>query len=325
MVKSCEYVGCDVGSEELWVAVAGRKARCFEHTVLGIKRLVAWIRGQVGRGPVHVCMEATGVYSEHAAMGLLVHKGIAVSIVNPAQVKAFGRAQLCRTKTDAVDAGVILAFAQSQKPPVWHPPTDAQRRLVDLVHHWDSLKQEQEQWRNRQHANRFRDSLPVDVKRSQQRLLKRLEEEQRRIEEAIRKLVSSHQPLQDMVDVLCTIKGVGFNTSIRVLAYGGDVLVTRSAKAVTAHAGLAPGHRRSGKSVRGKTRIVKHGDSDLRRSIYMATLVATRYNPTFKNRYEHLQSQGKAKKQALIACMRKMLLTMRAMIKNNQPFIPDYA
>ena len=123
MSKEIIYVGVDVGQEELWVAKEGQKIRSFEHTVAGIKKMWEWVRNIHPEGVLHFCpewihsdMEATGVYSLKLAAGLNDYPDTQGSIVNPAQISSYAKAQLRRAKTAKVEAQVILTFAQSQYP-----------------------------------------------------------------------------------------------------------------------------------------------------------------------------------------------------------------
>jgi len=133
MCKPVETVGIDVGAEELWVAVGGRKPRSFSHSRAGIRPLHQWVRGQVNGTAVHYCLEATGVYGLHVATYLLALTEVRVSIVNPAVIAAFGRAQMKRSKTDPIDAELIRAYAAQHQLPLWRPEPGALRQLAALV------------------------------------------------------------------------------------------------------------------------------------------------------------------------------------------------
>lgn len=324
MSKAIVYVGVDVGKDELWAAMTGRRPRLFEHSKAGIKSLCRWGKETAAEATVHVCMEATGMYSQHMAALLIEQPSIEISIVNPALIKAFGRAQLRRTKTDPIDAEVILAFAQSQHPEVYNPEPEALQHLYELVSHLDHLKRLHGQTKNRTHTRTYQPLTPKAVIQSQKRLQRTLEKEMDHLEKAILTHCQNYPTLNHQVKQLCTIPGVATTSAVQLLAYGKTALTTRTAKALTAHAGLAPAHRRSGSSVRGRSRIAKAGCRQLRRALYMPTLVATRCNDSIEKRYLHLQKNGKTKKQALAACMRKLLLIVRAMLINCTEFNPDY-
>ena len=167
MNKPICYVGVDVGQAELWVAVADRRPRRFAHTAAGVRSLVRFCRQAAPDHVLHVCMEATGVYGRSLAVQLLEDGAdLQVSIVNPAQIAAFGKVQLRRTKTDAVDAQVILAFARSQTPSPWTPEPVALRELNQLVKEAEVIQTTRTQWLNRQHAHSWNADQPAAVRRT---------------------------------------------------------------------------------------------------------------------------------------------------------------
>jgi transposase len=244
-----------------------------------------------------------------------------VSIINPAQIKAFRQVQLRRTKTDGVDAQVILAYAQSQQPPTWQPGSLVQEELTALVKEADRLRRLLKQSLNRREHS---DGVPGVVKTAERVLQGCLRKQIAVIEQAISDLCASDKQLCEQVELLCTIPGVGAKSATQILCYGGMALQKRSARELTAHAGLAPQHRFSGSSVRGRSRLCKQGDRRLRTALYMPTLVAVRANPLLRQTYERLVKRGKAKKLALAACMRKLLMIIRAMIQNKCAFNPNW-
>jgi len=137
---------------------------------------------------------------------------------------------------------------------------------------------------------------------------------------AIVNLCAQDAILAQQVALLGTIPGVGTHTAIRLLAFGQHWLTTTSAKALTAHAELAPHQYQSGSSVHGNSRIDKRGNAKLRKTLYMPALVAVHCNPVFIRFYQRLLANGKPKKLALVAAMRKLLLISRAMLIAQQPF-----
>lgn len=322
MNKQVVYVGIDVGCQELWAAMKGFKPRKFEHTNQGIRSLHAWAARKAGDNQMFFCMEATGVYSTSVASRLIVQTKAIVSIVNPMQIAAFAKVQLRRCKTDSVDAGVICAFAESQIPRTWSPDPEPVRKLYELVSQADAIRASLGQWQNRHHAQRFIADLPDAVKKSQRAIERSLKTQLKRIETAIANLCASDSLLAQQIALLCTIPGVANNSAAKLLAYGRDWLTNNNSKALTAHAGLAPHHRLSGSSVRGKSRIDKHGDHRLRKTLYMPALVGIVHNPRLKSFYQHLIKQGKPKMVALIACMRKLLMIIRAILIKKEPFNP---
>ena len=323
MSKQVLYVGIDIGCEELWVSVPGMKPRRFEHGKRGIRLLYNWAARKAGDDQLHFCMEATGVYSISVASQMVSEYQARVSIVNPARIAAYGRVQMKRSKTDQVDAEVIRNYTETQSPPVWTPAARPLRQLTSLVTQADAIKDCLNQWRNRRHAQKFVPDLPDEVKKTQRSIERSLTTQLKKIETAIANLCAQESSLAQQVALLCTIPGVADQSAVKLLAYGQNWLTDRSAKALTAHAGLAPHHYQSGTSVRGKSRIDKRGNPKLRKTLFMPALVAVHHNPVLMRFYQRLLNNGKPKKLALVAAMRKLLIISRAMLIARKPFNPQ--
>jgi transposase len=323
MTKQKFYVGLDVGQSEVVMAISGQKPSSFAFTKAGIKSLVQKAQVVAADNILHFCMEATGVYSEALAVQLVMVPEVVVSIVNPAQIAAYAKAQLRRTKTDQVDAQVILSFAQSQYPHPWAPTAKPLRQLRQLVAQRDALKNILQQCRNRRHAQQYVPDLPAAVKKSQAGMVKKLQTEVAQMDKVIEAFCRQEPEIQKHIQLLCSIKGVGMISATHVLAYGHSWLTDRTTRQLTAHAGLAPAHKQSGTSIHGKSHIAKQGDSRLRKALYMPTLVAVHYNPVFIAKYQSLIAAGKPKKVALVACMRKLLIIMHALLTTQKPFNPN--
>ena len=321
MNKDIFYVGIDVGCEELWISIEGAKPKMFSHSKKGIQSLYAWCLKKSNQIQVLFCMEATGVYSMSAASLLADKDQALISIVNPAQIKAFARMQMRRSKTDQIDAEIIRNYAESQAPPLWQPASKQLQQLTALVTQADAIKESLGQWRNRHHAQGFVPNLPPEVKKAQRSIERSLETQLKKIETAIKNLVASEAVLSHKVALLCTIPGVADQTAVKLLAYGQNWLTERSAKALTAYAGLAPHHHQSGTSVNRKSRIDKRGNPKLRKILFMPALVAVHHNPDLILFYQRLLKNGKPKKLALVAAMRKLLILSRAILISQKPFI----
>lgn len=324
MSKNVFYVGIDVGQEELVVCMEGCKPRGFKHNTMGIRKMLEWNRKMACDTELHFCLEATGVYGYSLATSLVSRFGVRVSIVNPAQIASFAKAQLRRTKTDNIDARVILAFAQSQHPPCWKPESKTQRQLCHLVTQADRLRRMLRQLSNRDHSFKYVPDLPEEVKKSQRSLRRSIERQLANIEKAIEKLRSEDEELKEQVDLLCSIPGIASLSATRILAYSKNIIEERDPKALTAHAGLAPSQKQSGISIRGKSRIAKQGDRRLRNALFMPALVAAYHNPVLKVFYRRLVDNGKPKLLAIVAVMKKLLLLIQAILKRKIPFKPDY-
>lgn len=324
MSKKVVYVGVDVGQEELVACMEGFKPCCFKHNANGIRKMYSWSRNIAGDSELCFCLEATGVYGYSLATSLAKRFEVQVSVVNPARIASFAKAQLRRTKTDSIDARVILAFAQSQNPPCWKPESETQRRLYQLVTQADRLRRLKRQLSNRDHGFKYVPDLPREIKKSQRSLHRSIERQLTNIDKAIEQLCAQDRLLEEQMKLLCSIPGVGTHSAVRILAYGKGNLIELNRKSLTAHAGLAPSEKQSGISIRGKTRIAKQGDRRLRSALYMPALVAAHHNPILKRFYQRLINNGKPKMLAVVAVMKKLLLIIQAILKRKTPFKPDY-
>jgi len=269
MSKSSFYIGVDVGASELVAVLEGRKPRCFKHSRSGIKAIVKWAKKMALDAPLHFCLEATGVYGYSVACCLHQEHHISVSVINPAQIASYAKAQLRRTKTDSVDSQVILSFAQSQNPSLWKPESSTIRQLYYLVVEADRIGKAQGQWSNRKHGQKYLKDIPKVIKQTQKALERTMHRQLEKIEQAIVELCGQDKELKQDVKLLCSIPGISNHSAVRVLAYGKNALRDYSRNALTAHAGLAPAQKQSGTSIHGKARIAKQGDRRLRTTLFM--------------------------------------------------------
>jgi len=323
MSKERFEVGVDVGQSEVWASVGSGKPRKFKHDESGVKQLYRWAKVKSGELLPHFCMEATGVYSQSLAVRLLGCGRCEVSIVNPAQIAAFAKAQMRRSKTDQIDAQVIWSFAQAQQPRCWQPERQVIQELAALVTQADALKKTLRSWNNRQHAHQYRPALPRMVQQTTAKVERMLRQELEKVQQEIYRLCQNDAELKRDVDLLCTIPGIAKLTATRLLAYGKSALTERSPKELTAHAGLAPRHRQSGTSLKGRSRLSKQGDARIRSMLYMPTVVATDHNPIIKYHYQRHLANHKPRMVALMACMKKLLLMAQAILIRQQPFNPN--
>lgn len=262
---------------------------------------------------LHACMEATGIYWE-ACAEYLTEAGFAVSVVNPAQVKAFGRSRLQRTKTDKADARLIAEFCAAQAPAPWQASSPALRELRALVARRSALDAMRTQEKNR--LSVARDSVRSGITQH----LDYLEQAMTEIERAIREKIDQDPTLKAQHELLDSIPGLGKKTIPTLLAYYGGVLRFTTAKEAAAFAGLEPRQHESGSSVRGKPRLSKVGHSALRKALYMpamVTITKTHWGRAFRDR---LMAAGKAPMVIIGAMMRKLVHVAYGVLKSKKPF-----
>jgi transposase len=310
-------IGIDIAKSKFDAAALRNnkyKTKVFRNTPEGFREFAAWLEAFP---EPHVCLEATGRYGEALALFLLDY-GLAVSVINPAQIHAFGKAELSRTKTDKSDAKLIARYCQSQRPPLWQPPTPAVRQLQALVRRLENLLEMRQMERNRL------EGADTPVRRSIQTLLATLEAEIAATRERIREHIDQDPDLKSRRDLLDSIPGVGEATIAVLLATLGDISRFNNARCVAAFAGLSPAERQSGKW-KGHTRLSKTGDALLRKALYLPALVAWRHNPLIKAFCERLRARGKNGKLIACAAMRKLLVLAYGVLKSGQPFDPNYA
>lgn len=289
----------------------------FENSPAGYRKLDHWLKKKA-RPAVHACLEATGRYGEGVAEHLHA-AGHIVSIINPAQSKAFGQATLRRTKTDRTDAALLAEFCRTQAPAPWQPRPTEMLALRALVRRRESLLQLRQQ-----EANRLASGEQIAlVQASLEKMLALLTDELAGIEQAIAAHVAAHPAVQCQHALLDSIPGIGHLTAAALLAEI-DFSAYPSARPLAAHAGLTPRQRQSGTSIHGRPHISKQGPSHLRRILFFPALVAMRHNPAVRDLAERLRDRHKAKMAIVCAAMRKLLHLAYGVLKTGKPFDPDY-
>jgi transposase len=325
MSKRTLYVGIDVSKKALEVAttVDGKEAEAtkeIRNNLGGFRMLEEWTRKQShkhGCEEIHYCIESTGVYSEKVVEYLQGRGDLMVSVVNPFVVKSFGKSLGVRTKTDRVDSELLALYAATVKPKVTEKRPEDLKELRSLVRHLEYLIN-----RRGQEVGRLESTTNALVADSIKGIIKSYDKQIEKIKEAIEEHLRKHPDLRERTELLESIPGIGEITSKILLCElhmegGGERI---SAKAQTAHAGLAPQHRISGSSVRGKPRICKTGNFRLRRCLYFPTMVAIKHNPVIRRFYRRMLENGKPKMVALVAAMRKLLVIAIGVLNNRTEF-----
>lgn len=294
------------------------KHKVLPNTAAGFAQLSAWLtKHEVTRA--HACLEATGTYGEALAMYLHA-AGHVVSVINPAAVKAFAASRLSRTKTDKVDAELITRFCLAQSPPAWTPPALEVRELQALVRRVESLVE-----MRGMESNRLEALAPTStVRQSVEHHIAYLSAEITRTEELIRAHIETHPDLKQQSELLDSIPGIGETTAALLLAEIVDVTQYASARQVAAYAGLVPRERRSGSSVRGRTRLSKIGNARLRKALYFPAITALRCSEFFQHWAKGLRERGKCKMSVIGAAMRKLIHLAFGVLKTGKPFDPEW-
>jgi transposase len=283
----------------------------------GFNKLAIWLQSK-NIASAHACMEATGNYGLKLAEWLNERKFV-VSIVNPASIKGFAQSQLTRNKTDKADAKLIARFTHTLNPEAWIPPRAEIRELRDWVDRCENLK-----GMLVQEKNRLETQMNEEVHDRIKMHILWLEKELSELEKAIQQKIDKDPDLKGQNELLQSIPGIGEKTSATVLAYVAFERF-KTAKKVAAFIGVNPRQRTSGTSIKGRSRLSKTGNAYLRKSLYMPSITAIRFNSLIKQFAEQLTNNGKRKRAIIGAVMRKLVHIMYGVLKSKQPFDPNYA
>ena len=310
MNQSPLFVGIDVSKDCLDVAVRPTgEAWQLPHNSRGINDLVERL-GELA--PQLVVLEATGGM-EMALAGELAASQLAIAVVNPRHVRDFARAAGKLAKTDALDAQVLAHFAEAMRPASRPLPDDASQELRALMARRRQLVE-----MITAEKNRLRTAAPR-IRPKVQEHIRWLEESLVDLDRDMEDFMRSSPMWRDKDQLLRSTPGVGPVLSMTLLSDLPELGALNRGE-IAALVGVAPFNRDSG-ALRGK-RTVWGGRRQVRAALYMAALVATRYNPVLRDFYQRLCEAGKPKKVALTACMRKLLTILNVMVKHNRHWNP---
>jgi len=308
------FVGIDVSSDHVNVHILpSDKKGSWDMDAKSIESLVKQLKKA---SPKLIAMEATGGHEIQLCAALLA-EGLPAILANPRRARQYAEGIGILAKTDPIDAYCLARFASEIEFKKRHFPTEEERFLKELLARRRQLIDLRTQEKNR--LSRPCSSL---VKRSIQTIIRTLDEEIKKIDKDLDDTIKRNSEWSEKCKLLQTIPGVGKVVAITFVA---DVpeLGELNAKEIASLVGVAPYNRESGK-LKGR-RMIKGGRRNPRKALYMAVVIASRYNPRLRPFYEKLRASGKAAKVALVACMRKMLIIMNAMIKAKKPFQEIFA
>jgi transposase len=300
------YLGIDVAKESFDVASDPvGMVWSLANDATGRRRLVEALKDH----PVAlIVLEATGGY-ERTLVADLLAAGHKVVVANPRQVRDFARGLGQLAKTDRLDAQILARFAALVKPEPRRQDSEQVALLAELVTRrrqlCDLMTQE---------SNRLPHARHPQVQKSLKKNLRTLEKQIEELDKLIRRNIDSDDGLRRKDEIVQSFKGVGPGTSAMLLGQMPE-LGRLNRQQIAALAGLAPWDFQSGKWA-GQSKIWG-GRMPVRNMLYMAALSAIRFNPVIKTFYERLESHGKKFKVAITACMRKMLVILNTLVRNN--------
>jgi transposase len=314
------YVGLDVSKDRLDVSLLMGDQRLqhqVANTPAGLMDLHQWLLDH-SDASLSVGMEATGRYHRLAAE-FFHQQGLQTYVINPMQVKAFGKSRLRRNKTDALDADLIAEFVNVNHPELYQPLEVDQQRLQDTYRRRDQLLKTQQQERNRL-ASGDLDEFVID---SIHAMLDFLDTQLKQVEQQLKVLVK--QPaLKPDYDLLVSVPGIGWTTAVALLSEVRDWRAFQHVNQIVAYAGLNPRLQQSGKSQATYTPLSKLGNPRLRKALYMPSINAKRWNPRIQDLHERMTANGKHPMEIIGATMKKLLQLALGVLKSGQPFDPDW-
>ena len=299
------WVGMDISKDYIDVAVHPNKQRDkVLYSEEGMSRVVRWMKKVK---PTLVVLEATGGLQARLA-ATLVHASIPVAVINPRQVRDYAKAAGILAKTDAIDADVLARFGEAMKPEPRILPSEAEQVLKNLMARRRQLLAMITEEKNR--LTSASKPIAAQIQKHLQWLKAQLDD----VDEELDGLIEESPLYRQKEKLLESVPGVGPVLS-KTLMIDLPELGMLSRQKIALLVGVAPLNSDSGKW-KGKRRIWG-GRANVRSALYMAAVTGSRWNPVLKKFYDRLVAVGKAKKVALVACMRKLLSILNSMLKHN--------
>jgi transposase len=304
------YIGIDVSKAQLDVcARPSGKTWKLSNDEAGIIQLVGELTGVK---PTLVVLEPSGGFEAHVTAALAV-AGVAIAVVNARQVRDFAKATGRLAKTDAIDAAVLAHFAEAVRPEPRSLPDEETAELSALL-----ARRRQVVEMLTAETNRMRMARPERLRQRIYEHVKWLRQQLRETDNDIGSHLRKSAVWREKDDLLQSVPGVGPVLSRTLLAELPE-LGKLNRRQIAALVGVAPINRDSGASHR--KRVTWGGRAVVRTPLYMAALVATRHNSVIRATYARLIQAGKAKKVALVACMRKLLVILNAIVRDRRPWL----
>jgi transposase len=328
-----QVAGIDVAQKEL-VVTLGRMYddwtpelcghKVFANSAKGFGLLVGWV-GKVLKDAVGVryVVEATGVYHEGLSY-YLDDNGIEVSVIVPSKISNYHRTLEVKTVTDKTSSETIALFGLERKLDCWRRPKVIFKQLRQLVRERQQIVETRTIAKNQLHAEQ---SGYEPNKSSLARIKQQINffnKQEVAIKQEIAELVKGDEEVKHSIAVMSSAPGVGSLTATTALAETNGFELVRNKRQLSSYAGFDVREKQSGTSVRGKTRISKKGNKQLRRAMHLPALAAIRSNDRYKAMFVRLVSQHGIKMKAVVAVQRKLLELMYVLYKTNKPYDPDY-
>lgn len=328
-----QVAGIDVAQKEL-VVTLGRMLddfsielfayKVFKNNDKGILALVEWTEKLTDNEiSVRYLMEATGVYHQKLAYYLDENK-YDISIVLPNKISNYIRTLELKTITDKSCSQAIAQYGLERKLDNWTKPNNVYKELQQLTRERDQIVQERSIVKNQIHAENSEAEPNVKSLDRMTSRIKFLNSQEKEIKDDITAIVKENADLQQIINRVTTIPGVGTLTATIVLAETNGFELIRNKSQLASYSGLDVKEKQSGTSVKGKPRISKKGNRNLRKSMHLPSLTAVKWDENFKEIYARLISKHGIKMKALVAIQRKLLELIYVLFKNETIYDKEY-
>jgi transposase len=319
---SLPVLGIDVSKDKLHLVLLTDESakplyKTCDNAPSGYQEMLRWLTGKKV-SQVQVCLEATG-WGEEAAATVLVEAGHRVSLLNPHSVRQFAGVVSPRTKTDKKDAEVLALYGWRNRADLkaWEPPPPEYALLRELVRRREALVSIRTQELNRQQHACKSEKVQHSLDEHIEHLDKQIEELEREIDDHIDK----HPGLKHRSELLQSIKCVGPTLAANFLAEANTLVdYFEKPRQLLAYCGMTLKRKQSGTSVKGRPKMCKFGNRELRGALGLPAKTAMRWNPVVKALAERLLAKKKPFKVVWGAAMSKLLTLMFVVVKKDQPF-----
>ena len=331
IIRQC--VGIDCSKDTLDAAISFLYAdfqehvhatEIFKNTPPGIKRLLRWMKKLcLPELPFQVVVEATGVYHENLAYTMITND-VAIAIVLPVKIRNYCRSTDVRTSTDAISAKQIASFGLVKKLDNWTPPDEVFRQLRALSRERTQLLNEKTMVSNRQHAYYYSTLMSAGIEKRSKHRNKFLENQITEIEQEMKTILDVHPSLKEKVEMVCSIKGVGWLTVVTIAAETNGFNLIRNSRQLVCYAGYDVIVKDSGTSVKSKPRISYKGSKHIRAALHFPAITAVKHNKPIKAFYERLFERQKVKMKSYVAVQRKLLVLIYTLWKKDEQYNPYF-
>lgn len=328
-----QVLGVDVSQKELVVCLGRMYDNCtselyankiFSNNAKGFVTLLSWVKKLTDQSvPVGYVMEATGVYHEHFAY-FLKDQDLKVSIVLPNKISNYARSLVIKTITDKTASEAIAQFGLERSLDSWEKPSPVYKKMRQLTRERDQIVLERTMVKNQLHAELAEaTSNESSVKRINRRI-EFLNNQENEITVELSAIIKENKPVDDSVQLLCSIPGIGVLTAAIILAETNGFEQIRNKRQLASYAGLDVKEKQSGTSVKGIPRISKRGNRSLRKAMHLPALAAIRHEPHFKTVFVRLVSRHGIKMKAAVAIQRKLLEMTYTLFKTKKKYDSKY-